>query len=144
MFIPRLYGPDNLVNVGGIAWTDQQGLKEGHVAKFVMRDERQNFFHITIPVVGQPQLREVRVELSSTFPDLTEVWVHAGGTRVNDDSTVFKETTPAGPNSITTVTVENINKTVDRGICISLGFTTVGGGLGQGEISFYAAGAIFA
>lgn len=142
-FIPRLYGPDHLINVGGIGWTDQQGLKEGHVARFVIRDERQNFFHVTIPVVGQPRLREVRVEFSSTFPDLTEVWVHSGSTRVNDNPSVFKETS-AGPSSVTTVAVENINKTVDRGICISLGFTTVGGGLGQGEISFYGAGAIFA
>lgn len=31
VFVPRLYGPENLANVMGIAWTDQQGLRDGHI-----------------------------------------------------------------------------------------------------------------
>jgi hypothetical protein len=52
MFFPRLYGPGELANVDGIGWTDQQGLKEGHVARFVMRGGRENWFHVTFPLVS--------------------------------------------------------------------------------------------
>lgn len=139
-FIPRLYGPDNLANVGGIAWSDQQGLKDGGEARFVMRDERFNYFHAIIPVVGTQQLQEIRVEFSSTYPVLKDAWVHHG---INYVANGLPQVNTVG--TFSTATLGGINQAVNRGICVSLGFDTfAGAGIGQGQISFYAAGAIFA
>ncbi|GAA1273414.1 hypothetical protein GCM10009677_28250 [Sphaerisporangium rubeum] len=140
VFIPRLYGPDNLRNIDNIGWTDQQGLKEGHVARFFMLDEKQNYFHAPVPVTGQPQLLEVRVEFSSTYPRVFQAWVHAAGRVVaQTDAPVVNN---IGGESI--FVLGGINRPVNRGLCISLGFTTQGQGLGPGEINFRAAGAVFA
>jgi hypothetical protein len=143
-FVPRLYGPDNLANVMGIGWTDQQGLRDGHQARFSMLDERTNWFHAIIPVTDVQQLNEVRVEYSTSWPLLTSAWVQEGSfgssrMAVNTNSPVFNAV-----GSDYTFIFANINRQVDRGLCISLAFTTVGAGLGAGDITFYAAGAIFA
>jgi hypothetical protein len=139
VFVPRLYGPDQLANLDGIAWTDQQGIREGGMHRFLMRDQRRNYFHAMIPVTGQHTLQAVRVEFSTLFPRLEEVWVHQGRTLVANtgppldivgDTAVFA-----------TVRLLNINQTVNRGICVSLGFTTQPPELLGGEIRFYAAGA---
>jgi hypothetical protein len=140
VFVPRLYVPDHLANVMGIAWTDQQGLRDGHQARFSMRDERTNWFHAMIPVVGQQQLNEARVEFSSSWPAVTSAWVHEGRRGMANTNAPVINT--VGSDSI--FSFPNINQNVDRGICISLAFTTVGSGLGPGDIIFFGAGAIFA
>jgi hypothetical protein len=140
VFVPRQYGPAFFFELDGISWSDQQGIKDGHVARFGMKDETDNWFHSMIPVVGQQQLREVRAEFSSTFPRLVSAHVHAGGTSVT--FTDAPQVTSTGTFSV--FSLPNINQQVSRGLCISLGFTTKGVGLGPGTISFFGAGAIFA
>ena len=140
-FVPRLYGPDQLDNVEGQAWTDQQGLREGHVAKFVLRDERTNWFHAAIPAVGQQQLKDVKVEFWSTFANLTSAWVHSGRNGLFNISPPGFTSLPGEEFSI--MTLSNINQQASRGLCVSVAFTTVGPGLGPGQIRFYGAGAVF-
>jgi hypothetical protein len=139
-FVPRLYGPDHLANLDGIAWTDQQGIREGHAARFLMRDQRTNFFHAPSPVTGAHTLQAVRVEFATTFPNLIEVWVHQGRSFV---------TTMSRPNldivgdtaDFATLRVLNIGQNVNRGICVSVAFTTLPPELLGGEIRFFGAGA---
>jgi hypothetical protein len=140
MFFPRLYGPDHLLNIDGNSWTDQQGLKDGHIARFNMRDESVNFFHVTIPVMGQQTLQEVRVEYSTLSPRLMEVYVHEGGSRVINTS---NPQTSGNLSDFAVFSLVGINQVVDRGICVSLAFTTQGADLGPGEVRFYGAGAVF-
>src|SRR2546421_4219575 len=111
VFVPRQYGPSYLFNVDGIGWTDQQGLKDGHVARFGMNDETDNWFHVMIPVVGLQQLVEIRAEFSSTFPRLTSGTVHTGGTFVT--ATEAPQVTSVGLASV--FTLSNINQQVSRG-----------------------------
>lgn len=144
VFVPRLYGPDHFANVMGIAWTDQQGLRDGHQIQFSMLDERTNWFHAPIPVEGSRQLREVRVEYSSSWPRMTSAWVQEGAFSAN--RTAVNTNTPQinQVGSDFTFVFPNINRQVDRGVTVSVAFTTVGSGLGPGDITFFAAGAIFA
>lgn len=144
VFVPRLYGPDNLANVMGIGWTDQQGLRDGHQIRFSMLDERTNWFHAMIPVVGSPQLNEVLVEYSTSWPQLVSAWVQEGGFAANRMAVNTNTPQISQVGSDYTFTFPNINRQVDRGITVSVAFTTIGSGLGPGDITFFAAGAVFA
>ena len=140
-FFPRLYGPDQLDNVEGQSWTDQQGLKEGHVAKFNMRDERTNWFHATIPVTGIVMIDQVRVEFWSTYPRVTSAWVHSGREGLFNINN--PQITSLPNDDFSFITLDNINRQASRGLCVSIAFTTEGVGLGPGQIRFYSAGVVY-
>jgi hypothetical protein len=109
-----------------------------------MLDETTNWFHAPIPITGNPTLIEVLVEFSTSWPQLTSAWVQEGGFGA---SRVAVNTNAPVVNIVGaeyTFRFPNINQQVDRGICVSVAFTTMGPSLGPGDITFYAAGAILA
>jgi len=109
-----------------------------------MLDEKTNWFHATIPVAGSQQLSEVRVEYSSSWPVMTSAWVQEGAFSSNRMAVNTNTLQISQVGQDFTFIFPNINRPVDRGICVSVAFTTMGPGLGPGDITFFAAGAIFA
>lgn len=142
-FAPRLYGAAHLLPVDGIAETVLHGLHEGFGVKYAMRNERQNIFQATVPVVGGSELTEVRVEYWSQAADLDAVSVHSGSTLVVATK-VLRITEESGlVGRFRVVTVADIDRVVDRGLSLELTFTTAGPGLRAGQLAFYGAAAVF-
>jgi hypothetical protein len=156
-FTPRLYGPEFLLPIGGIAGTEQGGIKDAFGARFNLRAERLNSFSAPIPVAGSPQLSQVVIEVmfgayqavatDAYEPDLTEVIVFAGLNHVaRTRNPVISGVNGVGPSAYRSVTVENINQPVSRGLCVSVEFSTVRLGanfIGPGEVRFSSVGVIF-
>jgi hypothetical protein len=47
--VPGLYGPENLLNIGGLSWTDQQGVADTAGKRFRIRQGKTITFRVPVP-----------------------------------------------------------------------------------------------
>ena len=151
-FFPRLYGPGELAHVDGIAWTDQQGLREGHVGRFLMLPDRENWFHVSFPFWhdhdAQPvgwRLEKIWVDYGTPThhpiygyrPILNAAWAHQ-----RDHVVGFTDNPQGGVGQGGRAKfIWNIGGVLGwgGGLTVSLRFSTMNVRVGNKELDFYAA-----
>src|SRR4029450_1735638 len=105
--VPAQGGPDNFANVGGLAWTDQQGLgvNEGKRFRIWANKPVQFFVPITNPVIfNDIRLRANRAAITlrlqkqdafltefAVFDRITEIFRKTGLSTTGDHSNMWKE-----------------------------------------------------